>query len=95
MCRLIRLHVDMLTLFKTMLTKESMPIQKVKMENGFALACGNKHDGAILILCIVPNILFTSLFVSQIIKCINMCDFLQLCKYYVIIICTKGKKDHV
>jgi hypothetical protein len=24
-----------------------------------------------------------------------MCDFLQLCKYYVRIICTKGKKDHV
>jgi hypothetical protein len=47
-----------------MLTMESMPIQKMKMENVFALACGNNHDGAILILSTTLNLLFTSLFVS-------------------------------
>jgi hypothetical protein len=47
-----------------MLTKEYQPMQKMKMENVLASACGNNHDGAILILCIVLNLLFTSLFVS-------------------------------
>jgi len=44
--------------------KESMAMQKVRMENAFPLACGNNHDGAILILCIVHSSLFTSFFVS-------------------------------
>jgi len=30
--------------------------------------------------------------ILQIVNCVNLCDFLQLCKYYVGVICTKGKK---
>jgi hypothetical protein len=41
----------------------------MRMENVFLhLACGNNHDGIILILCIVLNLFFTSFFVSYIIN---------------------------
>jgi hypothetical protein len=38
MCCVITLHVNMLTLFKKLLTKEPMPMQKVRMENAFAFS---------------------------------------------------------
>jgi hypothetical protein len=42
----------------------------------------------------VLNLLFIYL-ISWIINCINLCDFLQLCKKYVGVICTKGKREHM
>jgi hypothetical protein len=54
MCCLIWLHVDILTLFKRLLTNEEMPMQKVIMEKCLLyLTYGNNHDGVILILCMV------------------------------------------
>jgi hypothetical protein len=53
---LIMLHVDMLTLFKSLLMKEQMSIQKVKTKIYLSyLACGNNHDDVFLILCMVLN----------------------------------------
>jgi hypothetical protein len=59
MCCLIKLHVNMLTLFNRLLTKEHISIQKVGMEICYLhLACENNHDGIILILCMIFNHLF-------------------------------------
>jgi len=61
MCCLIKLHVDMLILFKRLLTTDV----NAKGKNGkISLACENNNDGVILILCMVHNLLFTSFFVS-------------------------------
>jgi hypothetical protein len=38
MCCVIKLHVNMLTLFKKLLRKEPMPMQKVIMENAFVFS---------------------------------------------------------
>jgi hypothetical protein len=57
-----------------------MSIQKVIMEKCFLhLTYGNKHDGFVSISCMVFNFFFISFFVSWIINCIHLCDFLQLC----------------
>jgi hypothetical protein len=65
MCCLIKLHVDMLTLFKGLLTNEQISIQKVRMgKKKLHLACGNNHDGVVSILCMVLNLFFTSFFAS-------------------------------
>jgi hypothetical protein len=65
MCCLIKLHAVMLTLFKGLLTKEQMSIQKVRMEKKkLHLACGNNHDGLVSILCMVLNLFFTSFVAS-------------------------------
>jgi hypothetical protein len=59
MCCLIRLHVDMLTFFKKLSTKEQMSMQKGTIEICLLyLPCGNNHDGIIPILCMVFNLLF-------------------------------------
>ncbi len=50
---LIRLHVNMLRLFKNLLIKEQMSMQKVKLEN---------HDGIVLMLCMMLNLLFSFVF---------------------------------
>lgn len=53
-CCLIWLHVDILTLFKRLLTDEEMPMQKVIMEKCLLhLTYGNNHNGVILIPCMV------------------------------------------
>jgi hypothetical protein len=65
MCCPIKLHVDMLTLFKRLITKNCMSMQKVRMENYFLhLTCGNNHDGVCLIWCMVLNFLFTCFLTS-------------------------------
>jgi hypothetical protein len=85
-------YVDML---KGLLTNEQMLMQKLKMEKCLLhLACKNSHNGVFSIFCMVFNLLFIY-FTSWIINCINLWDFLQLCKYYVEVICTKGKKEHM
>jgi hypothetical protein len=57
--------VDMLALYKRLLIKEQMSIQKVRMKNClFHLACENYHDGVVSILCIVFNLFFISFFIS-------------------------------
>jgi len=90
---LIKLCVNMLTLFKRLLIEDQMSMQKMKMEKCLLhLACENNHDKIISILCIVPNFLFIYLLVSYIINFTNLCDFFQLCKYYVAIICKNRKK---
>jgi hypothetical protein len=59
MYNLLKLHVDMLTLFKRLLTKEQMSMLKVKMENYMLyLTCENNHDGIVSILCMVFYFLF-------------------------------------
>jgi hypothetical protein len=64
MCCLIWLHVNILTLFKRLLTKEHMSMQKMRMKKCLLhLACENNHDGDISILCMVFN-LFISFFAS-------------------------------
>jgi len=68
MCCLIKLHVNMLTLFQKILTKEQMSMQKVRMEKCiFHFACENNHDWVVSILCMVFNFLFTSFFALKII----------------------------
>jgi hypothetical protein len=52
------------------------------------------HDENHFVLCMATNFLFT-FFVTYIINCINLCAFLQLCKYYVGVICTKGKNEQM
>ncbi len=77
MCCLIKLHENILTLFKGLSTNEQMSIQKVKMEKWLLhFTCGNNHDGVVSILCMMCNLLFTSFFPSYIINCIKLCDFL-------------------
>jgi hypothetical protein len=50
-CCLIKLHVHVLTLLKTLSTKEHMSMQKVRILKCFLyLACENDHDAVILIL---------------------------------------------
>jgi hypothetical protein len=72
-----------------------MSMQKVKMRKcRLHLTCTNNRDGVFSILCMVLDLLFIY-FISWIINCINLCDFLQLCKYYVGVICTKGKREHM
>ncbi len=57
--------MDMLALYKRLLIKEQMSIQKVRMKNClFHLACENYHDGVVSILCIVFNLFFISFFIS-------------------------------
>jgi hypothetical protein len=81
MCYLIKLHVDMLTLFKGLLTNEEMSIQKVRMKKiKIHLACGNNHDEVVSILCMVLNLFFTSFFVSYILSCINYANI--ICELY-------------
>jgi hypothetical protein len=46
---LSRLHVNMLRLFKKLLIKKQMSMQKVKFEN---------HDGIVLMLCMMLNLRF-------------------------------------
>jgi hypothetical protein len=53
---LVRLHVDLLTLFKRLLTKEQMSMQKVNGKIHLHLTCGNSHDGIISILFMVLNL---------------------------------------
>jgi hypothetical protein len=90
----VLLHVDMLILFKRLLTKEQMSMQKVRMENFLLhLTCENNHDGIVSILCTILNLLFILFFVTWIINCISLCDVLQLCENYVKIIFTKGKRE--
>jgi hypothetical protein len=61
----VLLHVDMLILVKRLLTKEQMPMQKVRMENCILhLTCENNHDGVVSILCMIVNLLFIYLFVT-------------------------------
>jgi len=60
MCCLIKLHVDILTLFKGLSTNEQMSMQKVKMEKWLLhFTCRNNHDGVVSILCMMFNLLFT------------------------------------
>ncbi len=77
MCCVVKLHVDMLTLFKKLLTKEQMTMQKVRKKMHFYLAYR-----VILILFMVLNPLLYFLqlisFVSYIMNCTNLYDFLQL-----------------
>jgi hypothetical protein len=62
---LIRFHVNMLTLFNRLLTKEQMSMQKVIMEKILLhLTCANNNDRVILILCMVLKLLFISFFDS-------------------------------
>ncbi len=59
MCCLIQHHVDMLTLFKILLTKEQMLMQKVRIKKWFLhLTFGKNHDGVISILYMIFNIFF-------------------------------------
>ncbi len=67
-------------------------MQKVKIKKmSLCLACDKNHDGFISILCMVLNIFFT--FFPSILNCINLCDVLQLCDYYMGVICTKSKNE--
>jgi hypothetical protein len=76
MCCPIKLHVDMITLFKKLLTQNCMSMQKVRLEKYFShLACGNNHDGVYLMLCMVLNLVFTCFLTSEIINCINLWFF--------------------
>jgi hypothetical protein len=62
-CCLIKLHVDILTLFKGLSTNEQMSMQKVKMEIWLLhFTCGNNRDGVVSILSMMFNLLFTSFF---------------------------------
>ncbi len=59
MCYLIKLHINILTLFKKLLAKEQMSICQMKMDTlPLYLACGNNHDGVTLILCLSYLLLF-------------------------------------
>jgi hypothetical protein len=65
LCHLIRVHVDMLTLLKRLLTKKQMSMQNVRMEKCLLhLACVNNYEGIILILCMILNLLFAFFLVS-------------------------------
>jgi hypothetical protein len=65
--------VDMFTLFKRLLMKEQLSIQKVKRKKYFLhLACGNNHDGIFLILCMVLNAWYTIYFFLCFINFINL-----------------------
>ncbi len=80
---------------KGLLTNEQMSMQKVRTEKCLLhLTCKNNHDGVFSILCMLLNLVFIY-FISWIINCINLCDFLQLCKYYLGVIYTKGKREHM
>ncbi len=49
--------VNILTLFKKMLRKGQMSMQKVRMKKClFHSTCGNNHDGVISILCMYISI---------------------------------------
>ncbi len=57
--------VNMLTLFKRVLTKGQMSMQKVTMKNClFHSTCGNNHDGIISILCMYISIPSSLLFLN-------------------------------
>jgi hypothetical protein len=65
-------------------------MQKVSMENVFEFNMWINDDGVVLNVCMVFNLFFT-FFCFIDLKCINMYNFIQLCKYYVGATCTKAK----
>ncbi len=89
-CCLITLHMDMLTLSKRANVN-------TKGENGkmlLYLACGINHDS--MELCQLYawysiSFFFFFYFINH--KLYEFVSFLQLCKYHVRIICTKGKRE--
>jgi hypothetical protein len=73
-------------------------MQKVRMKKYFLhLTCGNNYDELILlILCLVFNLFFTFfLFFPINHKFINLSNFIQFYKFYVGIICRKGKRKQM
>jgi len=54
---LIRFHVNIMTLFKRLLTKEPMSMQKVKMKKCLLhIEYGNNDDGVVSTVCMVFNL---------------------------------------
>ncbi len=93
-CCLIMLHVDMLTLFLNSLTKEQMSIQRWEQRDAFVFSMWKQpwFYGVISIRCTIFNFLFIlNFFINH--KLYELVYFLQLCKYYVRIICTKCKRE--
>jgi hypothetical protein len=82
MCCLIKFHVNMLTSFQKLLTKEQISMQKVRMEKCIShFACENNHDRVVSILCMVFNFLFTSFFTLKIIialVCVIPCNYVNI-----------------
>ncbi len=76
MCCLIKLHVNMLTFFKRLLTKEYANAKGENEKILLNLECENNRDGIITIIMHDINIYLFIYFVSKMIRC----DFLQLCK---------------
>jgi hypothetical protein len=58
MCCVFKLHVDMSTLFKRLLTKNQMSMQIVRMEKSLLHLIVENNYGVILILYMIFNLLF-------------------------------------
>jgi hypothetical protein len=95
MCCLIKLHVDMLTLFKGLLTKEQMSIQKVRMKKKkkLHLACGNNHDGVVSILCMMLNLFLYFFFCFIDLKLYQLVWFFTIVQILCVNYMHKGQEE--